>query len=68
MFRVISTVKSALCDLQREKLKYGHYIQQGSPNQAKWATSLPWFQRNRPISVKKRSFFKSFQVHIFFHQ
>ena len=29
---------------------------QGSPNQAKWATSSPWFQCNRPISVKKRSF------------
>jgi hypothetical protein len=24
---------------------------QGSPNQAKWATSSPWFQWNRPISV-----------------
>ena len=29
---------------------------QGSPNQAKWATFLPWFQWNCPISVKKRSF------------
>jgi hypothetical protein len=29
---------------------------QGSPNQAKWATSSPWFQWNRPIFVKKRSF------------
>jgi hypothetical protein len=29
---------------------------QVSPNQAKWATSSPWFQWNRPISVKKRSF------------
>ena len=29
---------------------------QGSPNQAKWATSSPWFQWSRPISVKKRSF------------
>jgi hypothetical protein len=29
---------------------------QGSPNQAKWATSSPWFQWSRPISVKTRSF------------
>ena len=29
---------------------------QGSPNQVKWATSSPWCQWNRPISVKKRSF------------
>jgi hypothetical protein len=27
-----------------------------SPNQAKWATSSPWFQWSCPISVKKRSF------------
>ena len=33
-----------------------HSLYHGSPNQAKWATSLPWFQWNRPISVKKRSF------------
>jgi hypothetical protein len=33
-----------------------HLMFQGSPNQAKWATSSPWFQWNRPISVKKRSF------------
>ena len=31
-------------------------IKQGSRNQAKWATFLPWIQWNRPISVKKRSF------------
>jgi hypothetical protein len=31
-------------------------MSQGSPNQAKWATSSPWFQWSRPISVKKRSF------------
>ena len=31
-------------------------IHQGSPNQSKWATFLPWFQWNRPISVKNRSF------------
>jgi hypothetical protein len=30
--------------------------QQGSPNQVKWTTFSPWFQWNRPISVKKRSF------------
>jgi len=29
---------------------------QGSPNQAKWTTFSPWFQWNRPISVKKWSF------------
>jgi hypothetical protein len=29
---------------------------QCSPNQTKWATSSPWFQWSRPISVKKRSF------------
>ena len=29
---------------------------QGSSNQAKWATSSPWFRWSRPISVKKRSF------------
>ena len=29
---------------------------QGSPNQAKWATFSPWFQWNHPISVKKQSF------------
>jgi hypothetical protein len=39
---------------------------QGSPNQAKWATSSHWFQWNRPIFVKKRSFSQSFQVRIFF--
>jgi hypothetical protein len=33
-----------------------HWRIQGSPNQAKWVTSLPWFQWNRPTSVKKRSF------------
>jgi hypothetical protein len=33
-----------------------HIRKQGSPNQAKWATSSPWFQWSRPISVKKRSF------------
>ena len=31
-------------------------VTQGSPNQAKWATSSPWFQWSRPISVKKWSF------------
>ena len=31
-------------------------ILQGSLNQAKWATSSPWFQWNHSISVKKRSF------------
>ena len=42
---------------------------QGSPNQAKWMTSSPWFQWSHPISVKKRSFSRpcqSFQVRIFF--
>jgi hypothetical protein len=39
---------------------------QGSPNQVKWATSSPWFQWSRPISVKKRSFFKSVFMSIFF--
>ena len=37
-------------------MQYNHLSIQGSPNQAKWATSLPWFQCSRPISVKKRSF------------
>jgi hypothetical protein len=35
---------------------YNRYHIQDSPNQAKWATSSLWFQWNRPISVKKRSF------------
>ena len=41
---------------------------QGSPNQAKWATSLPWFQWNRSISVKKQSFSRpvSFFKSVFF--
>ena len=42
------------------KIKCGWYKTQvkiqGSPNQAKWAISLPWFQWSRPISVKKQSF------------
>jgi hypothetical protein len=39
-----------------------------SPNQAKWATSSPWFQWSRPISVKKRSFSRpvSFFKSVFF--
>ena len=37
---------------------------QGSPNQAKWVTSSPWFQWNRPISVKKSEVLVL--VHIFF--
>jgi hypothetical protein len=32
------------------------HMYQGSPNQVKWATFSPWFQWNRPISVKKRNF------------
>jgi hypothetical protein len=36
--------------------KINEILFQGSPNQAKWATSSPWFQWNRPISVKKQSF------------
>jgi hypothetical protein len=35
-------------------VSYRVYIS-GSPNQAKWATFSPWFQWNRPISVKKWS-------------
>ena len=31
-------------------------MNQDSQYQAKWATFSPWFQWNRPISVKKRSF------------
>ena len=38
---------------------------QGSPNQAKWATSSPWFQWNRPISVKKQSFSRPVGVSLF---
>ena len=43
---------------------------QGSPNQAKWATSSPWFQWSRPISVKKRSFSRLsvFSSPYLFHQ
>jgi hypothetical protein len=29
-----------------------HSLYQGSPNQAKWAASLPWFQWNRPFLSK----------------
>jgi hypothetical protein len=43
---------------------------QGSPNQAKWATSSSWFQWSRPISVKKRSFSRPVSLFksVFFHQ
>ena len=42
-------VKWALNDNERDE-------NQGSPNQAKLATSSPWFQWSHPISVKRWSF------------
>ena len=38
------------------KLILINILNQGSPNQAKWTTSSPWFQWSRPISVKKWSY------------